>query len=82
MSAARQGTVAPAADTPMARLLAAAPYDPDLFRAVIETISCVALPREVLGRPGIQDRIDKLGDVPEQSAPGPGRQRLLDLLAG
>jgi 2-polyprenyl-6-methoxyphenol hydroxylase-like FAD-dependent oxidoreductase len=82
MSAARQGTVAPAADTPMARLLAAAPYDPDLFRAVIETISCVALPREVLARPGIRERIDKLGDVPVLNAPGPDRQRLLDLLAG
>jgi hypothetical protein len=65
----------------MGRLAAAASYDPDLFRGFIETISCLALPREVLGRPGIRERIEQLGGIPALDAPGPDRQRLLDLLA-
>jgi 2-polyprenyl-6-methoxyphenol hydroxylase-like FAD-dependent oxidoreductase len=81
MRAARQGTPLPPRDSPMGRLLAAAPYDPDLFRGAIETISCLALPREVLGRPGIQERIEQFSGVPSLNEPGPDRQRLLDLLA-
>jgi hypothetical protein len=81
MRAARQGAPPPPRDSPMGRLLAAAPYDPDLFRGAIETISCLALPREVLARPGIQERLEQYSGAPSLNEPGPDRQRLLDLLA-
>jgi 2-polyprenyl-6-methoxyphenol hydroxylase-like FAD-dependent oxidoreductase len=82
MSAARRGTIAPPPDGPMSRLAAAAPYDPDLFRASVEMINCLARPPEILARPGIQQKIDQLASRPALPAPGPDRERLLQLLAG
>jgi flavin-dependent dehydrogenase len=82
MGDARQGTVRPRPDSLMNRFVTAAPYDPDLFRGFMETINCAAPPREVLARPGIRERIEKLGGVPPVNSPGPDRARLLDLLAG
>jgi hypothetical protein len=65
----------------MARFVAAAAYDPDLFRGLIETVLCMALPQEVLERPGIRDKIEQYGDAEPPPTPGPDRGELLRLLA-
>jgi 2-polyprenyl-6-methoxyphenol hydroxylase-like FAD-dependent oxidoreductase len=82
MRAYTDGVEPPPNDSPMARLLNAAPHDPDLFRALIETVLCVSLPQEVLQRPGVQEKIDEFGGVEAPPAPGPDRKQLLELLAG
>jgi hypothetical protein len=48
----RVGACPCVADDPVvSRLLAAASHDPDVFRAMLETVLCVALPQEVMARP-------------------------------
>ena len=64
----------------MSCLAAAAPYDADVFRALIETVTCLALPQEVTNRPGIRAKIEQSGGQ-APPAPGPDRQQLLSLLA-
>jgi 2-polyprenyl-6-methoxyphenol hydroxylase-like FAD-dependent oxidoreductase len=82
MRAIRDGVEPPPLDWPLARLAAVAGYDADLFRAALETIQCLALPQEVLLRPGVQEKIDSLtGQVEVQPTPGPDRRQLLELLA-
>ncbi|MFI6585210.1 NAD(P)/FAD-dependent oxidoreductase [Embleya sp. NPDC050493] len=62
---------------------AAAFRDAEVFRALLETATCLALPREVLARPEIRERIDiappESTDTP--GMPGPDRESLLRLLA-
>lgn len=64
----------------MNRLRAAAPYDADLFRALIQTITCLALPQEVVNRPGVRAKLEQSGHQ-APPVPGPDRQQLLNLLA-
>jgi 2-polyprenyl-6-methoxyphenol hydroxylase-like FAD-dependent oxidoreductase len=80
MTAVREGRAWTPEDSTMSRLAAAAPYDADLFRALIETITCLALPQEVINRPGIRAKIEQ-SDRQASPAPGPDRQQLLSLLA-
>jgi 2-polyprenyl-6-methoxyphenol hydroxylase-like FAD-dependent oxidoreductase len=57
-------------------------YDADLFRAFIEITSLLALPREVMARPGVRDRIvDVAGAREAVVPPGPSRDELLHMLA-
>jgi hypothetical protein len=42
---------------------------------------CLALPQEVIQRPGIKDAVEQLGDKGAPPAPGPNRQQLLQLLS-
>ena len=65
----------------MSRLANAAPYDADVFRAFVETILCLALPQDVIQRPGVKDAIEQLGHKAPPPVPGPDRQQLLQLLA-
>jgi hypothetical protein len=81
MNALRHGTQPQPAQSPMAGLGAAAAYDADLFRALIETVVCLALPQEVLARPGIRDKIENLSTAEPLVIPGPSRDRLLQLLS-
>jgi 2-polyprenyl-6-methoxyphenol hydroxylase-like FAD-dependent oxidoreductase len=81
MNALRHGTQPPPAQSLMAGLGAAAAYDADLFRALIETVVCLALPQEVLARPGIRDKIENLSTAEPLVIPGPSRDRLLQLLS-
>jgi 2-polyprenyl-6-methoxyphenol hydroxylase-like FAD-dependent oxidoreductase len=81
MAALREGREPPAADPTTTRFLAAARTDPDVFRGLIETIQCTALPQDVLARPVIAQRMEQLGDDPLPPPPGPDRQQLLRLLA-
>lgn len=55
-------------------------YDADVFRAVVETMGCLALPEEVFARPGIWDKVQATAGEP-MSLPGPTRNELLALLA-
>ena len=57
-------------------------YDADLFRAAVEMRSLLALPQEVMPRPGLVDRILEVADTHEAViTPGPSRRELLDMLA-
>jgi len=81
MNAIRQGVEPPPQTGPMARLVAAAGSDADAFRALIETVECLALPQDVFRRPGMMEKLERYGDGQAASAPGPDRERLLRLLA-
>jgi 2-polyprenyl-6-methoxyphenol hydroxylase-like FAD-dependent oxidoreductase len=57
-------------------------YDADLFRAANEIRSLLALPQEVIGRPGLVDRMMEVASTHEAvTPPGPSRKELLDMLA-
>ena len=47
---------------PPAPLLAAMGYDADVFRAAMDVIGCLALPEEVMARPGIAERVRALAN--------------------
>jgi 2-polyprenyl-6-methoxyphenol hydroxylase-like FAD-dependent oxidoreductase len=55
-------------------------YDADVFRAVLETVGCLALPEEVFARPGLWDKVVATAGEPI-AIPGPSREELLRLLA-
>ncbi|HJQ47199.1 MAG TPA: hypothetical protein VJ870_12905, partial [Amycolatopsis sp.] len=57
------------------------PSDVDILFAVA-TVLCLALPREVLARPLIRDRLARHPGGPPPALPGPDRPQLLNLLAG
>ena len=70
----------PAARTAKA-LLVATMYDADLFRACNEFRSLLALPQEVMTRPGLVDRIMEVSAMHEAVLPpGPSREELLHML--
>lgn len=80
MDAARAGRP-PAEDPDRAAFAAATVADADVFRATMEMISCLALPSEVMARPGMPERIARYAGQRPPPMPGPDRSRLLDLLA-
>jgi 2-polyprenyl-6-methoxyphenol hydroxylase-like FAD-dependent oxidoreductase len=82
MTAIREGRpwTAPA-DTPMARLTAAAGLDAAVFRGMIESAMCLALPEHVIQRPAISSALARLGPVTPRPLPGPDRPALLRLLS-
>jgi 2-polyprenyl-6-methoxyphenol hydroxylase-like FAD-dependent oxidoreductase len=81
MNAIRHGVEPPAQDGPMARLIAAAGSNAGAFRALIETVECLALPQEVFQRPGMMETLERHGRGQRATAPGPDRQQLLSLLS-
>lgn len=81
MEALRNGLEPPPPDPTTARFLAAAGYDADVFRALLDTVLCLAQPEEVLARPQIRAAIEAAGDARPAPFPGPNRRQLLDLLA-
>jgi len=57
-------------------------YDADIYRAAAEMRSVMALPQEVMARPGMVDRILKVASTREAvNPPGPSRKELLGMLA-
>ena len=56
-------------------------FDADVFRAVLETVGCLATPQEAFARPGLWDKVEAA--VPDEpvATPGPNREELLALLA-
>lgn len=65
-----------------AAFLAAAREDPEVARAALDVVSCLALPAEVFGRPGIREKVATYaGAKPQpQPTPGPTRAELLALV--
>ena len=59
----------------------AAAFDPDVFRAMVETVGCLALPQEVFARPGLWDKVVAAAPDEPMVMPGPNREELLALLA-
>jgi 2-polyprenyl-6-methoxyphenol hydroxylase-like FAD-dependent oxidoreductase len=59
----------------------AAPFDADVFRALVETIGCLALPQEVFARPGLWDKVEAAAPDEPFAIPGPTRDELLAMLA-
>jgi 2-polyprenyl-6-methoxyphenol hydroxylase-like FAD-dependent oxidoreductase len=55
---------------------AAAAHDPDVFRGFLDVVSMNARAVDVLGRPGVMEKVIELGQDPEP-APGPSRAELL-----
>jgi 2-polyprenyl-6-methoxyphenol hydroxylase-like FAD-dependent oxidoreductase len=81
MDALRNGLEPPTTESTMSRFRTAAGYDADVFRGLVETVLCLALPQEVIQRPGIKDKIDELGHSAPMRNPGPDREQLLRLLS-
>jgi len=64
-------------------LARAAGHDAELFRAMLEIIGCLALPAEVLSRPGLAERALRVSaEHPSSGSAGPDREQLLRLVAG
>jgi len=83
IDALRSGLEPAPPDPTTARILAAAASDGTVFRGVMETVHCLALPREVFKRPDIREGIEHADPTgPPPPPPGPDRQQLLRLLAG
>lgn len=80
MDALRRGIDTPPPDPVTTRFLTAATQDADVWRAVIETVVCTALPQQVLARPGMRERIERNGTTDPPKPPGPDRTELLQLL--
>ena len=80
MTALRDGVEPPPPDPRVTRFWTAAMRDPDVFRSVMETITCLATPQEVLARPHIAAKVAELGTDEVFALPGPDRARLLTLL--
>ena len=56
--------------------------DADVFRAGLEIAGCLSLPSEVFARPGFAERIMAAAAARgDARLPGPGRERLLELLS-
>jgi len=80
MTALREGRPWSPADSPVSRLAAAAPHDADVFRAELETVLCLALPQEVIARPGMKEKVEQATQHPPPPVPGPDGRQLLQLL--
>jgi hypothetical protein len=82
ITGAIQGREAPRTNHPAAALEIAMLYDPVLFRAGLEILALLALPRDVFARPGIVERVMGLADIHESPTPaGPTRDELLRMVA-
>jgi 2-polyprenyl-6-methoxyphenol hydroxylase-like FAD-dependent oxidoreductase len=80
MDAIRQGLPPPPPDPATMRFLAAAMTDADVFRALVETVSCLAAPGEVFGRAALRERVARQ-DPGTPRSPALGRPELLRLLS-
>ena len=80
MTALRDGVDPPPPDPQVVRFTSAAMRDADVFRAMMETVLCLATPQQVLGRPEITAKVTELGTDDVFQMPGPDRGRLQQLL--
>ena len=80
MNALVDGTPPPAANPVISRFRAAALYDADVFRAMLETVLCIALPQEAMARPYVVAKMAELGGRALPPDDGMDRDRLLRLL--
>ncbi len=82
MDALRDGRPPPPPDPLMSAFFAGSGFDADLFRALIEVMTCMALLQDVLDRPGMRAAIMTYADRQPGQIPGPDRQQLVSLLTG
>lgn len=80
MDALRKGGEPPAPDPVAAAVASAMMRDPDVFRGMLETAMCMALPEEVLARPGFMDKVNASAGRRVWKTPGPDRATLLELV--
>jgi 2-polyprenyl-6-methoxyphenol hydroxylase-like FAD-dependent oxidoreductase len=65
-----------------AALVVALRHDADVFRGFVDIMSCLALPQEVMSRPGFAERVSELDAAHDPPPPpGPSREQLVALLA-
>jgi 2-polyprenyl-6-methoxyphenol hydroxylase-like FAD-dependent oxidoreductase len=81
MTALRERRDPPAPESRMQAFAAAMPHDGELFRGFLETVACLALPDEVLARPGMLDRLERVGTYVPLQMPAPTREKLEHLLS-
>lgn len=81
MAALREGREPVPDDSFTGLLDVAAMRDPDAFRASLEIAFCLALPQEVIERPGMREAASRSVPASPRAARGPDRQQLLRLLA-
>ncbi|MGI8984621.1 MAG: FAD-dependent oxidoreductase [Acidimicrobiales bacterium] len=82
MAALRRGEDPPAPDSRAAAIAGAVMRDPDVFRAMLESVMCLALPGEVFARPEFNAKVDAVGRTRLWKIPGPNRSALLELAGG
>jgi len=80
MNAIVDGTPPPAPGPVITRFLAAALHDADVFRTMLETVLCVALPQEVMARPNVAAKMAEFEGCALPPDRGIGRDQLLALL--
>jgi flavin-dependent dehydrogenase len=72
-------------DTPVMRMqnafAAGARKDPDLARAFLENMSVLALPKDIMARPGIFEKVMRYADADVPQFVGPDRAALASLVA-
>ena len=79
------GHSTPAPGTAQAKqdtFLAAVAGDPEVARGWFDTLACLALPAEVMQRPGMQERVVAYAGRTPHPMPGPTRADLLAAVAG
>ncbi len=82
VNAAIHGCVAPCPAGPAGALQIAMLHDAELFRASLEIASLLALPREVMARPGLAERIVDVANAQEAvEPPAPSRAELLRMVS-
>jgi 2-polyprenyl-6-methoxyphenol hydroxylase-like FAD-dependent oxidoreductase len=82
IAAAIQGRAAPPPTSPVDLLPVAMVHDADLFRAFVDIRALLALPQELLARPGLAEHIVEVAGAHEPRVqPGPSREELLRMLA-
>jgi 2-polyprenyl-6-methoxyphenol hydroxylase-like FAD-dependent oxidoreductase len=82
MNALAEGTTPPAPNPAIARLITAAYHDADVFRAMIETVTCIALPQEVMARPYVAAKMAEFERHVLPPDRGIDRDQLMRLLDG
>lgn len=80
MNALRNGEDAPATEPMTEAFGQALLFDADVFRAAMESVTCLALPQEILARPGMAERIAAHAGGTPMPFPGPSREHLLQLI--
>ncbi|MET0629034.1 MAG: FAD-dependent oxidoreductase [Acidimicrobiia bacterium] len=79
MQAIRDGVDPAPTDPAAAAMWVAVAHDPDVFRSMIETVTCLAFPQEVMARPDIRAKIAAYAGRASDPLPGPSRAELVDL---
>jgi 2-polyprenyl-6-methoxyphenol hydroxylase-like FAD-dependent oxidoreductase len=82
MNALSEGTTPPTPNPAISSLIKAARHDPEVFRAMLETVLCVALPQEVMARPYVAAKMAEFERHVLPPDPGIDRDQLMSLLDG